>query len=149
MATEDRLSLIVSAALAEGLSYGKYMQKYNYDPPCLKNPPPRASPAKSCAPVRKSFPPKVCRHCGIAFTPHHNSQRYCTPKCQQAHKQELYRRRYAAKKDTQERFCVVCGTPLPPNTKSQVITCSPDCSVIRRRTRKLQAEHSRKEKAKC
>lgn len=31
----DKIEIAVKAALAEGLSYGKYMAKYNWDPPCL------------------------------------------------------------------------------------------------------------------
>lgn len=149
MATEDRLSLIVSAALAEGLSYGKYMLKYNYDPPCLKNPPPRASPEKPPDVRRRTFPPKECRHCGAVFTPHHNSQIYCTPKCQRNHKLTLYKLRCASENNTVERFCVVCGKALPPNTKSQVITCSPECRMIRKQIRKRDAQRRRKERTKC
>lgn len=32
----DRIEIVVKAALAEGLSYGKYMAKCNWDPPCLR-----------------------------------------------------------------------------------------------------------------
>lgn len=31
----DKIGIVNSAALAEGLSYGKYMAKHNWDPPCL------------------------------------------------------------------------------------------------------------------
>ncbi len=32
----DKIEVVVTAALTEGLSYGKYMAKYNWDPPCLR-----------------------------------------------------------------------------------------------------------------
>lgn len=32
----DRIEIVVKAALAEGLSYGKYMALHNWDPPCLR-----------------------------------------------------------------------------------------------------------------
>lgn len=32
----DKIVIVNTAARAEGLSYGKYMAKYNWEPPCLR-----------------------------------------------------------------------------------------------------------------
>lgn len=82
----DRLTIVSIAAQKEGLSYGKYMVKHGYAPPCLNNLPEEIIP-----PVKKATIPEYlkdieqdfkarelrkCRYCGKKFEPESGNQFY-------------------------------------------------------------------------
>lgn len=84
----DRLTQINNAALAAGMSYGKYMVMHNYNPPIYADT------------VADGVSVKVCKQCGKPFSvigrPHNMS--YCCYKCQDDAGKERYRARYKRRK---------------------------------------------------
>lgn len=76
----DPLAICALAAQAEGLSYGKYMVKYSYDPPCLW-------------PFRDAYDAPEVKHCEICGKeiPKHRL-RVNAKTCCPAHGEELNRR---------------------------------------------------------
>lgn len=142
----DKLTICSLAAQAEGLSYGKYMAKYNYHPPCLEERPAedRARPEK---PEKKAAAPKMreCPQCKKMFRADSN-RRYCGYDCQQKHNIQAMKKRYAERNPKPERFCTVCGVLLPKNTPARVVTCSPECRIERARELERLGRERRKER---
>lgn len=130
----DRLTILSIAAQKEGLSYGKYMVKYNYDPPCLKNLPEEIIPPakkdtvpqylKDMEPYIK--PQRNCRHCGKSFEPESGNQFYCTQECHR--KAAKAREKQKALAGKVQRYCVICGAPLPLEISARRLTCAKKCS---------------------
>lgn len=143
----DKLTIISLAAQAEGLSYGKYMVKYNYHPPCLEEHPAEDG-ALAEKPEKKATAPKMreCPQCKKIFRVESNNQRYCSYACQQNHNKAAMRKRYKENHPKPERFCVVCGVLLPKETSIHVVTCSPECRIERVRELGRLERERRKER---
>lgn len=143
----DKLTIISLAAQREGLSYGKYMEKYDYRPPCLEE-----RPAENRAQVEKTkkkpAAPKMkeCPQCGKMFRIESHVRRYCSYDCQQNHNKQTMKKRYKENHPKPERFCAVCGVLLPPETSRCVVTCSPECRTERAREMKRLERERRKER---
>lgn len=145
MKKQDNLSIIVTAALAEGLSYGKYIAMYNYDPPCLKTPAEGSSGADKPK-KRNGYQPKppktrICPQCGKEFTAVRRI--YCSTDCQYDHKKEKDRER--GKKATairQEnaapRYCKICGEQIHPARNWKANTCSEKCANELKSRRRME-----------
>lgn len=145
MSVKDNLSIIVNAALAEGLSYGKYMVRYNYDPPCLKKPTESRSGAekakKSAGYKPKRAKTRICPQCGKEFET--NRRRYCSTECQQAHKIEYDRMRSkrvnaAKREDGGVRSCQICGKQIPLSRDLRTVTCSSGCANELKSRRRME-----------
>lgn len=135
----DHLTLCSIAAKKEGMSYGKYMAKHNYHPPCLdglldeimRRPPKRFTP-EYMRDMDADFAPKQpvrkqCAWCGEWFIPKGTNQKYCGANCQyEAFKK---RQRDQALRGKVQRYCTVCGAPLPLAFSSRRLTCSEACSA--------------------
>lgn len=140
MKKKDNISIIVDAALAEGLSYGKYMVKYNYDPPCIKKP-----KTEEPAPIEKAVPKsepilkvRICPQCGKEFRTVRRT--YCSTDCQQDHKRKYDQKRIAQiyidrKEKIGVRYCAVCGKQIPIERRMTAVTCSKECSTMRKNRR--------------
>lgn len=93
---EDRLAADSAAALAAGMSYGKYMAAH-YKPPQPK-PEPKPKPKPEPQP---SFG-RLCIICGKPFYAYVHNQKCCSPKCSDVHKHryaaEYGRKKYAERK---------------------------------------------------
>lgn len=134
----DRLTLCSIAAQKEGMSYGKYMAKYNYAPPCLDGlldeimrQPVKKSKPEYLKNLEEDFAPKQpaqkrCIRCGEWFAPINGNQKYCGANCQYEAFKE--RQREQALRGKAQRFCTVCGAPLPLAFSSRRLTCSKECS---------------------
>lgn len=142
----DKLTIISLAAQAEGLSYGKYMVKYNYHPPCLAEAPAEGElqPKKRVEEPRPQKK-KQCPQCKKMFRADSN-RRYCCYDCQQEHNIQAMKKRYAERHPKPERFCAVCGVLLPKNTHAQVVTCSPECRIERAKELSRLERERRKER---
>lgn len=134
----DKLTLCSIAAQKEGLSYGKYMSKYSYDPPCLKN-----LPEDPIPPVKKAAIPQYlqdedyiaplgmreCRFCGETFQPKQRNQFYCGRNC--SYEAQKKRDREKNERGKTQRYCVICGKPLPLSCHANRLTCSKECKEKR------------------
>lgn len=151
----DRLTILSIAAQKEGLSYGKYMAKYNYAPPCLNNLPEEIMP-----PVKKSAIPEYrkedyiaplemreCKFCGDTFQPEKRNQLYCGRNCSYEAAKKRDREKHTMGKV--QRYCVICGGPLPLSCHANRLTCSKACSekrkIIYNRARGKQYRENRKQ----
>lgn len=136
----DRLTILSIAAQKEGLSYGKYMAKYNYAPPCLNNLPEEIMP-----PVKKSailehlknmepYSPhralRNCRYCGKSFEPESGNQFHCSRECSREGARAREREKALAGKV--QRYCIICHAPLPLSASANRLTCSKECSEAHR-----------------
>lgn len=143
----DKLTIISRAAQREGLSYGKYMVKYNYHPPCLEEIPVAGEPRPKKREKKPTTPiTKQCPQCGKMFRAESNNQRYCSYDCQYKHNKAAMKKRYAEKNPKPERFCAVCGILLPENTPIHVVTCSPECRIERAKEISRLKRERRKER---
>lgn len=148
----DRLTILSIAAQKEGLSYGKYMAKYNYEPPCLKNLPEEIlPPVKEAAPARylKGTEPYIkaqrkCRYCGESFEPKNGNQFYCNWECQRKAAKAMEKQKYRAGKV--QRYCIICNAPLPLEVSANRVTCSRECSEAHKRN--YMREKSRRQQQK-
>ncbi|WP_341473176.1 DUF4368 domain-containing protein [Ruthenibacterium lactatiformans] len=99
------------------------------------------------------FEKRFCEHCGQAFWPNGNKQKYCSKECANAAKTARVKaRRYAEKGDHtfRQKNCIVCGKPFWP-VNGQEIMCSEECKRIHRLERQNAYYHevvADKEKAK-
>lgn len=134
----DHLTLCSIAAHKEGLSYGKYMAKHNYSPPCLngllneimRQPQKKAKP-EYLKNMEADFipwqpPKKQCIWCGEQFIPKRMDQKYCGANCQ--YEAIKKRQRDKALQGKAQRYCTVCGAPLPLALSPRRLTCSKACS---------------------
>lgn len=147
----DKLTIISLAAQAEGLSYGHYMAKYDYHPPCLEEHPTEDSEqAENKKTERKPATPKMkeCPQCGKMFQVGSHVRRYCSYDCQQNHNKAVAKKRYEENRPKLERFCAVCGVLLPENTPIRVVTCSPECRIERAKELSRLERERRKERMK-
>lgn len=157
----DYLTLCSIAAQKEGLSYGKYMAKYNYAPPCLDGLQDEImrQPEKKSKPeylknmeedfVQKQPAQRQCIRCGEWFTPKNGNQRYCGTECQ--YEAIKKRQRDQALQGKVQRYCAICGAPLPLSTSVRILTCSKACSEERKREyerEKNRAQWQKRKKAK-
>lgn len=145
----DKLTILSIAAQKEGLSYGKYMVKYNYAPPCLN-----IQPEEIVPPVKKATIPEYlknmepytphrtlrnCRYCGKSFEPESGNQFHCSQECSREAARAREKQKALAGKA--QRYCVICGAPLPLEISARRLTCSKECSEARR-----QAHNSERNK---
>ncbi len=147
----DRLTILSIAAQKEGLSYGKYMVKYNYAPPCLNN-----LPEETFPPVKKAAIPEYlknmgpdfqrramrsCRYCGKTFEPESGNQFHCSQECSREAARAREKQKALAGKV--QRYCIICGEPLPLAVSARQKTCSKECS--KEYHRRYDREKNRKE----
>lgn len=122
----DAISTIVSAALAEGLSYGKYMAKYGYRPPCIygaQEKPPEKKPEPKPVPTdyEADVTDKVCVICGGNFPPGRSRQsKTCCKECGE----KLTRR---TKRQIGDRKCAYCGMEIPYAAQLSAKYCCKKC----------------------
>lgn len=126
----DKLTIISLAAQKEGLSYGKYMTKYNYDPPCLRQPqellytkPEIPENLETSEPVKWE---KQCPVCGKRF-PSGTRRVYCSKGCYAKNASDRQKTRRAEGKE--QRYCAICGNPLPLSSDTRRRCCSKACSA--------------------
>lgn len=119
----DNLAVCSTAALAEGLSYGKYMAKYNCRPPCLVG-----VEAVPIVKVETEKRVRNCKWCGKEFNVSHGSQYYCCYDHQRAANQE--RQRCVAERDRANRKCAVCGGAIPGDRSLKAKYCSKKCKMM-------------------
>lgn len=142
--TLDRLTLCAIAAEKEGLSYGKYMVKYDYSPPCLGYPQkePSLSPPPPAALERAQV--LACPECGKQFYAL-RKRTYCSYDCQYRHNKKAMTQRYAQSHQREPRRCEVCGIEIPHPTSVKQVCCSAECAAERHRERaRIRSEERRK-----
>lgn len=134
----DRITIISMAAEKEGLSYGKYMAKHNYAPPCLENVPEEGITVEEKPDVAGNLNGEVekpirweksCVVCGEWFTPNRRDQVCCSRECMRERGRERERLKYLEGKV--QRYCEICGEPLPLSVSPRIFTCSKACSAER------------------
>lgn len=84
----DRLALTAEAALAAGMSYGKFVAQYGVVPADT----PEVSELDTLADLVI-----VCPECGVSFYKTHGSQKYCCRECSTRHSCREATRRYRAR----------------------------------------------------
>lgn len=145
--TLDALTIVSIAAQKEGLSYGKYMVKHGYNPPCLRNPAEMGKligsamesgqAAENLCPAGEVKWQKQCPVCGRYFQP--GTRRvYCSDQCQAVNTSRREKARRLEGK--QPRYCEVCGKPIPLNQSVRVVTCSKACSAARGKAEKRKRD---------
>ena len=84
----DRLALTAAAALASGMSYGKYVAQFGLCP--------SAAPR---TPEQDEFDDlkAVCPECGTHFYKTNGNQKYCCPECRSRHTSREAKRRWRAR----------------------------------------------------
>lgn len=91
----DRLTATAAAALAAGMSYGKYVARYGVAPVTVSEAPEPDETANLIA---------VCPECGVRFLKPHGNRKYCCRECYSRHSSReatrRYRERQAAAKAT-------------------------------------------------
>lgn len=139
----DKLTIISIAAQKEGLSYGKYMAKYGYHPPCLNNlpeeiipPEPKTAIPEYLKDMEKDFQDqgeklKKCKVCGGLYEPIRGNQRYCSKACNEVARKERERKKVLEGKV--QRYCEICGKPLPLEMSAARLTCSKECCAEHKR----------------
>lgn len=145
----DKLTILSLAAQREGLSYGKYMAKYNYDPPCLRQPqellyqkPEIPENLEALEPVKGE---KQCPVCGKCF-PSGTRRVYCSEECYAKNTSVREKARRAEGKE--QRYCAICGKPLPMSTSARVRTCSKACSSMWQSKASSRRDKERRKKQK-
>lgn len=154
----DRLTICSLAAQAEGLSYGKYMVKYNYHPPCLEERPAENKPRPKKTAYEHTDPDtlvklteSVCPQCGKVFYHGGHSQTYCSNECQKEHSRITAVAKYREKHGLEgDRHCLICGRRFSENDHKSRKTCPGECAVIYRRNqnREKNARYLAKKKEK-
>lgn len=140
----DIIAKVCVLARERGMSYGRYMA-LEFER--------RGGRALNREELLRKFPEQLnredrvtCRGCGKLFSLNGRTKntKYCTPECYRESNARKAKQRFREAKsetDWQERTCVVCGKPIPPEAHGSRILCSAFCGSIRR-------EQKRKEK-KC
>lgn len=152
----DRLTIISIAAQKEGISYGKYMAKYKYDPPCLKNLPEETFPPVKGAAIPehlKNMEPHTphralrnCRYCGKPFEPASGNQFHCSQACSREGARAREKQKALAGKT--QRYCIICNAPLPLAVSANRLTCSKECSEVHRKNYMREKDKRYKQKKK-
>lgn len=106
---------------------------------------------------RMSFQPipgwirKECKSCGKEFWAKYNTKKYCSEDCYKVGNRKNSHTRYVAEHpETQEqRYCVICGKPLPLGTNRTQITCgSQECRHERNMQTKRESNRRARERRK-
>lgn len=94
---------------------------------------------------------KRCKCCGKEFWAKYGTKKYCSEDCYKAGNRKNSHTRYVAEHpETQEqRYCVICGKPLPLGTNRTQITCgSPECRHERNMQTKRESNRRARERRK-
>lgn len=86
----DNLTLCATAAIKAGMSYGKYMAKYGWNPPIMRPEPEKIGDAEKAVGTGIDM---ICGHCGTAFRQSRKDQKYCSSACQMKHSHDAANRR--------------------------------------------------------
>jgi len=81
---------------------------------------------------RKPIKNKKCAYCSVSFTPHHNSNKYCSSKCFKENRKEQGRKTY--KKKQSVFICNECGVKFLRMPGGSTKWCSEGCKPLRHRT---------------
>lgn len=125
--TPDNLTICANAALAAGMSYGKYMalrQSGGLKPPTEEAGMPSGT--------------RVCIVCGKKYIPTVSRQKYCSYQCRYNAEYQAQRKRLGlSREEIPKKICVICGKVYTPTMRgARLKYCSPQCrDVGRHRTR--------------
>lgn len=93
---------------------------------------------------------QTCRWCGTVFLVTNRNKAYCSDECRTA-QNDAWGRERKARGGTlvlEDRPCVVCGAVFMPKVVQQ-ITCSPECSRLRRHEMAKDLRQRAMERQKC
>lgn len=130
----DRLTLCAIAAEWEGLSYGKYMVRYDYRPPCLGYAPKEQRPPDPLPTTLEAVHTLVCPECGKQFFAV-RKRTYCCYDCQYRHNRKAMAQRHAQSHQRASRHCEVCEILIAHPVSVKQVCCSPECAAERHRER--------------
>lgn len=115
----------------------------------------QSATARQSTPARRIGSEDLCEVCGKPYTVNSARQKYCPDCAQEAVRQNVraHKRQYAADKAEQmaeykaamssdHHVCVICGKVFGSSVPT--VTCSPECSAIRKRQHQRAAEEKRK-----
>lgn len=94
---------------------------------------------------------KTCKFCGKEFWVDRATRKYCSEACYKSKNRENTHTRYVADhpETLEQRYCVICGEPLPLGTSRSQITCgSPECREERNRQTKRESSRRLRERRK-
>lgn len=141
--TMDNLSRDSCAALAAGMSYGKYMAAKNAGTvpahPC-------ANPPELVGQQKRLF----CVRCGNPIPDHTRQRLYCGDACRKLGTSERAREKYLIKIGSHGpklNTCPVCGKEYMMTDRRKT-TCSPICSKVARSER-VKKYQEQKRKGEC
>lgn len=86
--TPDNLTLCATAAIKAGMSYGKYMAKYGWNPPIMRQQQPEEHEDNMI----------VCPECGKRFKKSSHGKVYCSIECSSRRASRMTQRRQREKK---------------------------------------------------
>lgn len=86
--TPDNLTLCATAAIEAGMSYGKYMAKYGWNPPIMRQQEPEGHEDNMI----------VCPECGKQFYKTNHSRVYCSYDCSRRRADRMAKQRYQERK---------------------------------------------------
>lgn len=86
--TPDTLTLCAAAAIKAGMSYGKYMAKYGWNPPIMRQQEPEEREDEMI----------VCPECGKRFKKSAHGKVYCSMECLERRSRKIDRRKLREKK---------------------------------------------------
>ena len=87
--TPDRLTILATAAIKAGMSYGKYMALHGYNPPIIRQEPEPDDYEDNNA---------ICPECGKPFHKTDKRREYCSFDCYSAYSRKRANRRYYEKR---------------------------------------------------
>ena len=87
--TPDRLTILATAAIKAGMSYGKYMALHGYNPPIIRREP---------EPDDNEDNNAICPECGKPFHKTDKRREYCSFDCYSAYSRKRANRRYYEKR---------------------------------------------------
>lgn len=129
----DAISTIVSAALAQGLSYGKYMAKYNYRPPCIYGIEQKKQKKPEDLDFDQEVTDKICVICGNAFPPGRSRQaKTCSLECSAA-LERMHQMLPGTFDRLHGRKCMICGAEIPETVHASRKVCSEACREEKKR----------------
>ena len=88
--TPDNLTLCATAAIEAGMSYGKYMAKYGWNPPIMRY--------QQEEPEGREAGMIVCPECGKRFKKSNHGKVYCSIECSSRRASRMNQRRYRERK---------------------------------------------------
>lgn len=90
------------------------------------------APAQKAPKAKKAPVYLPCAQCGAEFRKTRNTQRFCCRACQLENHRISAKAKGRARSPKQgQRYCVVCGEPLPEEMHLTKITCSEECRIAR------------------